>query len=418
MPPNSIVIIHYTAPPIIGGVEAVIEAHVKLFIQAGFLVKVIAGRGQSQAIKSPAQFFSIPQIDSQNPEIIKMNTALDQGQIPSEFNAIVENISTSLAPLLADVDHVIIHNIFTKHFNLALTVALHRLIDQGVIRHAIAWCHDFTWTSPHSRSKVYPDFPWDLLRTYREDVDYVVVSEQRQNTLAELFQCAPESIHVIYNGVDPQELLGFSDQSMALIERLNLLHSDLNLLMPVRITQAKNIETALQLLAALKSQNINPKLVLTGPPDPHDVQSMQYFRSLKDLRQQLGVEEDIHFIFESGQVPDQPNYIDIRTVGDLFRISDVMFMPSHREGFGMPVLEAGLAGSLVVSTEIPASVEIGLPDVLIFDSETDPSVLAEQIMNLVESNPISRFRRRMRKNFTWNAIFQRRIKPLLRYEKN
>jgi glycosyltransferase involved in cell wall biosynthesis len=414
MPPNSIAILHYTAPPIIGGVEAVIEAHVKLFIQAGFQVKVIAGRGQSQAITSPAQFISIPEIDSQNTQIIKMSSVLEQGRVPPEFDGMVENISRRLTPVLSEVEHVIIHNIFTKHFNLALTAALHQLIDQGVIKHAVAWCHDFTWTSPHSRSKVHPGIPWELLRTYREDVDYVVVSKQRQDTLAQLFSCPPENIRVIYNGVDPQEMLGLSDKGMALIERLDLLDSDLNLLMPVRVTQAKNIELALHLVSALKSRKINPKLVLTGPPDPHDSQSMQYYRSLKDLRKQLGVEEEMRFVFESGPDPDQPNYIDIRTVGDLLRMSDVMFMPSLREGFGMPVLEAGLAGILVVSTEIPASIEIGSPDVFIFDAATHPSVLAGQIMDLVESNPISRLRRRMRKSYTWDAIFRQHIDPLLR----
>ena len=413
MPTNSVAILHYTAPPIIGGVEAVIEAHVRLLIQAGFQVNVIAGRGQSQAITKPAQFISIPEIDSQNPEITKMNSVLEQGSVPPEFDQMIEKISRSLTPVLLDIEHVIIHNIFTKHFNLALTVALHRLIDQGIIRHAVAWCHDFTWTSPHSRSKVFPSFPWDLLRIYREDVDYVVVSKQRQNTLAELFSCSPENIRVIYNGVDPQEMLGLSEDGMALIERLDLLNSDLNLLMPVRVTQAKNIEGALRLVSALKSRHIKPKLVLTGPPDPHDSQSMEYYRSLQDLRKQMDVEEEMRFVFESGPDPDQPNYIDIQTVGDLLRISDVMFMPSHREGFGMPVLEAGLAGILVVSSDIPAANEIGSPDVFIFDAKMQPSILAGQIMDWVENNPISRLRRRIRQTYTWKAIFRRKIAPLL-----
>jgi glycosyltransferase involved in cell wall biosynthesis len=411
---NSIAILHYTAPPIIGGVEAVIEAHVKLFIQAGYPVTVVAGRGQSQAIFPPARFISIPEIDSQNPENIRMNIVLEQGNLPDDFNDAIEKIENHLAPILADVEHVIIHNIFTKHFNLALTAALHRLIDQGVIRHAIAWCHDFTWTSPHSRSKVHPGFPWDLLRIYRQDVDYVAVSKQRQKELVELFECAPGQVQVIYNGVDPLDLLGLSPEGLELIERLNLLQSDLNLLMPVRVTQAKNIELALHLTAALKSRGVNPKLVLTGPPDPHDDQSMQYYHSLQALRRQLGIEQEMRFVFESGSDPDRPYYIDMKVVGDLLRISDVMFMPSHREGFGMPVLEAGLAAVPVVSTRIPASVEIGLPDVFVFDVDMDPEVLAGQIMDLVESNPISHMRRRMRTDYTWKSIFQKQILPLIK----
>ena len=38
-------ILHYSAPPVIGGVEAVILAHVKQFTRAGYHTIVAAGRG-------------------------------------------------------------------------------------------------------------------------------------------------------------------------------------------------------------------------------------------------------------------------------------------------------------------------------------------------------------------------------------
>ena len=76
--------------------------------------------------------------------------------------------------------------------------------------------------------------------------------------------------------------------------------ADLVLLMPVRITQAKNIEFALQVTASLKSKNIRPKLVVTGPPDPHDPEDMAYYQSLLELRQKLGVEREVRFVYSSG----------------------------------------------------------------------------------------------------------------------
>jgi mannosylglucosylglycerate synthase len=139
------------------------------------------------------------------------------------------------------------------------------------------------------------------------------------------------------------------------------------LLMPVRVTQAKNIEFALEVMVALKARIDRPRLVLTGPPDPHDQASMVYFRSLQARRQQLGVEEELRFVFESGPEPGQPYLIDAPVVGELFRVADLMFMPSHREGFAMPVLEAGLAGIPVVATAVPAAQEIAAPDAIVFD---------------------------------------------------
>jgi glycosyltransferase involved in cell wall biosynthesis len=244
-------------------------------------------------------------------------------------------------------------------------------------------------------------------------VTYVVVSQRRQRALATLLGCPLERVHVVYNGVDPRVLLGLSAEGRALVYRLDLLESDLILLMPVRVTQAKNVEFALRVVAALKSHSCRPRLILTGPPDPHDAQSMAYFQSLQALRQQLGIEDEMHFVYESGPHPDRPCTIEARVVGDLYRVTDVMFMPSHREGFGMPVLEAGLAGVPVVCTNVPAAEEIGGTDVIRFNAKEDPAHVARQILTWAERSPVHRLRRRVRQNYTWRAIFHQDIRPLL-----
>jgi glycosyltransferase involved in cell wall biosynthesis len=406
-------ILHYTAPPVVGGVEAVIQSHVEVFTQAGYPATVIAGRGEQAALPSDVSFIKIPEMDSQYPQVARMSSQLERGVVPSTFGDLVDRLIGVLTPLLSRFDIILLHNLFTKHFNLPLTVALHSLLDANRLGRCIAWCHDFTWTSPSSGSKVHPGYPWDLLRTYREDVTYVVVSQRRQHTLATLFNCSPEQIRVVYNGVNPDALLGLSPEGCDLVDRLDLLESDLVLLMPVRVTRAKNIEYALRLASALKAGGCRLKLVVTGPPDPHDGDSMAYFHGLQMLRQELGVEEEMRFVFESGLDPGQPFTIDEQVVGDLFRVSDVMFMPSHREGFGMPVLEAGLVGVPVVCTNVPAAEEIGGDDVIIFDATQDPTHVAKQIMTWAETDPVYRLRRRARQGYTWNAIFHRDIKPLL-----
>jgi len=409
-------ILHYSAPPVVGGVEAVIQAHGQVFIEAGYPVTVVAGRGEGAALPSSADFVLIPEMDSQHPQVLQMSSMLEQGEVPPDFDDMVAPLTETLALILDRFDNVIVHNVLTKHFNLLLTAALHRLLDAGTIRHCIAWCHDFTWTSPHSCSKVHPGYPWDLLRTYRPDITYVVVSQSRQRALATLLGCPLERIQVVYNGVDPEVLLGLSAEGQALVTRLGLLESDLVLLMPVRVTQAKNIEYAMRVVAALKARGCRPKLVVTGPPDPHDEQSMTYFRSLQELRRQLRVVEEMRFVFESGPDPGEPFTIDAQVVGDLFRVSDLMFMPSHREGFGMPVLEAGLIGVPVLCTDVPAAEEIGGEDVTLFDAEEDATSVAELILAWAEQSPVHRLRRRVRQNYTWQAVFHRDIQPLLRCE--
>ncbi len=408
-----IAILHYSAPPIVGGVEAVIHAHARLLLGSGISVRVIAGDGEAQALPAGTEFTRFPEMDSRHPRIVQASRELEGGKMPAQFAELTASLEAALASILGSFDHVLAHNLFTKHFNLPLTAALFRLLDKGCIHHCIAWCHDISWTSPGSRLMVNSGYPGDLLRTFRDDVTYVVVSRSRQRELAGLLGVSPELIKVIYNGVEPEDLLGLSPQTIALIGRLNLWESDLVLLMPVRITRAKNIEYALRVVAALKARGVRPKLVLTGPPDPHDPLNMEYFQSLQALRRQLRVEKEMSFLYESGPDPGRPFMVPPPVIGDLFRVSDVLFMPSLREGFGMPILEAGLVGMPVICTAIPAAEEIGGEDVITFSTKAAPSLVADLILTWAESSARQRLRRRVRQSYTWPAIFRRDILPLL-----
>lgn len=224
-------------------------------------------------------------------------------------------------------------------------------------------------------------------------------------------------VNVIYNGVDPDVLFGLSPSGRDLIDRLALLTNDLSLLMPVRITQAKNIELGLQLVAALKTRGFQVRLLVTGPPDPHDTQNMTYYRSLQALRLQLKVEQEARFVFESGPDPEQVYFIDEQMVAELFWVSDALFMPSHREGFGMPVLEAGLVGLPVICTDIPAAQEIGGEDVWRVDASAAPELITDLILARLQHSQVYQLRRRVRQNYSWPAIFRREIGPLLSGEK-
>lgn len=409
-----VAILHYSAPPVIGGVENVILAHVRLFLEAGYPTAVITGKGSPEAFPSGTELVLIPELDSQHPRVLELGQDLEQGSIPTGFEELTTHLADRLALILGSSDFLIVHNIFTKHFNLPLTVALFRLLDAGTLRRCAAWCHDMSWSSPRSRRKMHEGYPWELLRTRRSEVIYVTVSNGRQQELADLFGCRPEEIRVIYNGVDPAELLALSKEGLALIDRLEMWNSDLNLIMPVRVTQAKNIELAIRVAAALKEKGIQPNIVITGPPDPHDRLNLEYFQSLLDLRKQLGVDQQVHFVYQSGSKPVEPLIVDMPRVAELFRVSDALFMPSRREGFGMPVLEAGLVGIPVFSTDhVPAANEIGGQDVIRFSPEADPGQVADLLIEMIEKSPILQLRRRVRQGLTWRGIFNRQIIPLL-----
>ena len=69
MSAEPVALLHYSAPPIIGGVEQVMSAHARQFLQRGHAVTFIAGQGEEQALPEWSELALIPELSSHLPEI-------------------------------------------------------------------------------------------------------------------------------------------------------------------------------------------------------------------------------------------------------------------------------------------------------------------------------------------------------------
>jgi glycosyltransferase involved in cell wall biosynthesis len=406
---KSIGIIHFAAPPIIGGVESTIYHHARLLVTVGFKVTVIAGRGEP--FHSQVDLINIPEIDSRHPTIQQVSKELTQEEVPVQFNLLRDHIIEQLYPILANTDVCIVHNAITLHKNLPLTAALRKLSDLSDIN-LIAWCHDFAWQDPLYAADLNPAYPWDLLKTVWPGVRYVTVSEHRRLRLATMLNIPPDSIKVIHPGVDPTEFFKFEPTTQRLIEDLNLLEATPLLLLPARITRRKNIEFSLRVTAELKHHYPNVTLVITGPPGPHNPKNVAYLDSLNQLSKELDITSAVHFLYEYGE-DQQPLYISDQVISDFYQLADILLFPSRREGFGIPVLEAGLARIPVFAADIPSVQESAGEFAHLFDPEGDPEIVAQAIIESLESNQTFQFRKRVIHNFTWKAVLEQELVPLL-----
>ncbi|MBI5030817.1 MAG: glycosyltransferase family 4 protein [Chloroflexi bacterium] len=404
-----VTLLHYTALPIIGGVENVIADHARLFLTAGYPVTIVTGRGGDDPQLKSTNVVVVPEIDSQYSDNLKIaRVLLEEGKVLPEFASVQSRIQQQLIPVLHETDVFIAHNVLNYHFNLPLVVALHDLIDQQIAPRMIAWCHDISrYVNPSSGFEQRSGFPWDWLRIYRREVRYVAVSPRRQRMLAETLQCAPENIRVIPNGVAAEMLWGLDDLGRRIINDFELLDADLILLMPIRVTRAKNIEFGLRVTAALKSIGLEPRLLVTGPPDPHVPDTIQYFQELLDLRHELGLDGKMYFLHEKGFT------LDISQVAGLYRICDVVLMPSHREGFGLPILEGGLMGKPVFASNVPVVEQVPANSVYLIAANESPDHVATRMYEWMRRTPEHRLRLSARKDFAWSRIFAREIEPLV-----
>ncbi len=401
-----IALLHYAAPPVVGGVESVVGHHASLMASAGHAVRVIAGRGE--AFDPSVEFISLPLIDSRHPEVMALKAELDKGHVPPGFEPMVKATCQALEHALANTDVLIAHNVCSLHKNLALTTALRAVSAQSGAPHLILWHHDLAWVTPRYRSELHDGDPWDLLRTDWPGVTQVVVSEFRRRELANLLSVPLERIKVIPNGIDPVSFYKWEAQTQALIHQTNLLSAAPILLLPVRITPRKNIELALRALSALRAEYPEAALVVTGPLGAHNPANAAYFDQLRALRAELQLERAAHFLAErvDGYLPDA-------VIADFYRLSDALLLPSREEGFGIPILEAGLSGLPIFCADIPPLRDLAGQQASYFSPGADPEQVAALMARRLGANPTFVLRARVRQSYTWEQIYTRWIAPLL-----
>lgn len=396
-------LVHYTAPPVVGGVESVLACQARLLLQSGYAVRIIAGVVDQTVLGVEA--VAIPFMYGGHPQIAPLQAALQEGQRPADFPRWRRRLRTALSEALRGVDVAILHNVCTLDKNLALTAALYDLVRQEP-RRWIGWHHDAVILRPGAPR--LPGEPWDLL--FRPwPVVHVTISEARRQALAAAWGIPIEHIHVIPNGVDLETFFRWTPLTRSLVEQLGLMEASVILLAPVRITRRKNLQAALAVLRILRERTgWDARLVVTGPPGPHSPANRAYLEELRHLRTAWGLESAAHFLCEF-----VPEGLPEEAVADFYTLADAVLLTSQEEGFGLPVLEAGLARLPVFAYSLPPLEELGGADVFLFPETEGPEDLAAAIARFMETDPVARLRRRVRQQFAWSTLIQTRLIPLI-----
>jgi len=405
-----VAILHYAAPPVVGGVEQTIAFHARELARAGHQVRVLAGDGSPWDDRVEVRIQ--PEAATRHPAVLAVKRELDRGRVPSGFDDLRVRLRKWLAAELHGADALIAHNVFTLHKHLPLTAALHDwLLDadaRGSCAVVLGWHHDLAWDMPGYRGELHPGYPWDLLRVPWPGVRHVTVSAAQRERLALLYGLAPEAIAVVPPGVDAGAFFRWTPATGELVRALRLLEAGPILLLPARLTPRKNVELALQILAALRETSAeDARLIVTGPPGPHNPANQAYLERLLAQRKQLGLEGVAHLLYEMGFTPDEA------TMADLYQLADFLLFPSTQEGFGIPLLEAGLARLPVFCSGIPPLRETGQGDVEYFPTDASPEAIAGRIWQRLCDPGGARLRYRVRREHLWETIVRRKVIPLL-----
>jgi glycosyltransferase involved in cell wall biosynthesis len=401
-----IALLHYSSPPLVGGVESVLAHHARLMAASGKQVVIFTGRGKIFDERIPVKL--MPLLDSRHPKVMNVKTQLDKGNLPPAFDELVNQIKSDLFVELHGFDVLIAHNVASLHKNLPLTAAIHAMYQVPGFPSLILWHHDLAWESSRYRPEMHQGYPWDLLRVNWPGVTPVVVSRVRQQELSELLNIPEETIHVIPNGVELSTFFKLEHQTLQLIDQLKLNQADPLLLLPARLTRRKNIELALRTLVELRKNYPQAMLLVTGPEGPHNPRNAEYKKELIQIRNGLNLQGSAHFLAEI-----MPGFLPDAIIADFYRLADALLFPSFEEGFGIPLLEAGISSKHIFCADIPVLHELGRSEVNYFNPHTSPASIAGQITTRLNNDATSRLARRVKHEYTWESIYKNLIEPLI-----
>ncbi len=406
-----VLLMHYTTPPVVGGVETVLARHAQLLACWGFDVRVLTGRGGALGDGVRVQRFAL--LDSGHPHVLAVGRDLEHGTVTPAFVSLTSHIRTGLEQALAGVDVCVVHNALVLHKNLALTAALHEMAARGRLPRLVAWCHDLAWTNPQYRPHLHPGAPWTLLRTPIGGGTYVAVSRDRQRDLSAALRLPGTAVEVIPNGIDPATFLRLTAAGRWLADTLRLWEQQVVLLLPARITRRKQIEYALAVVAAMVQRELSVRLLVTGPLGPHNPRNRAYLEELRALRRRLEIDEHVVFCADLAGPEGHGLAISDSTIADLYLLADALLLPSRDEGFGLPLLEAGLARLPAFTTDLPSLRAIGGDAIHTFTLEDSPARVAAKIIHTLMEENGYRLRRRVLASYTWEVLMRERIVPLL-----
>jgi glycosyltransferase involved in cell wall biosynthesis len=368
---------------VLGGVEAIMESHRRLLSGAGYEVRVVAGRGDAEIV---------PELDSRHPEVEALTKRLAAGDPAlEEFRRLAATVKGKLEPLLAATDLVIAHNVMTMHFNLPLAAAL-------AGRRILAWTHDLAWTNPRHRAFHRDGPPYHMLHEPVHNARYTAISERVQAQLVETYGVTAATVP---NGIDRSRLLRIRQSTLDLLEPMGMLAEGPLVLVPFRITRRKRLDLALRAVAALDTRLEGLRLVVSGPLGPHSSDNDEYWAELVALRRELGLERHVVFLRELGD----PHPVDDEMVAELYQLASAVLLTSESEGFGLPVLEGGLARVPVVCSDLDVFREVAGDAAWTFPVEAPPEAVAE-VLAAALGSPQARLQARAAA-YDWSRVLPR-----------
>ncbi len=253
-------------------------------------------------------------------------------RFPETWQQDVDRIVAALKEHASDIDIMIAHDIIFIDTYLPYNIAF---------RQAELSCKYFHWihSAPSPRPKLEDNIHANRY-TLPPNSKLVYLNHDKVVDLAEMYGTWPRNVRVIHNSRDPRTFWGLDPFVTKLIDKHDLLSCDIISVYPLsstRMIEGKQLHVAIKIHEQLRKLGLKTKLIV---PNAHANGERE--------KAEIAKWKSPDVVFTSLEGIEYEQGVSSKIVSDLFRLSSVFIFPSISENCSLVLLEAMLAGNLLI----------------------------------------------------------------------
>ena len=270
---------------------------------------------------------------------------------PDTWQEDAAQVAEALREHASDIEVLITHDIIFIDTYLPYNIGL---------RQAELKAKQFHWVhSAPSPRPVIEDNPHANRYTLPPNSKIVYLNHDKKVAVAEMYGVFPKDVRVIPNSRDPRLFWGLDNVTSQIIVETDLLKSDFVSVYPVstpRMVDGKQIDVVIKIHEALRALGHTTTLIV---PNAHANAAAE--------KKEVEYRHSEHVFFTSKLGADYESGVPSEVVSNLFRLSNLFIFPSISENCSLVLLEAMLAGNiLVLNKDCSGLQEFGQDNALYF----------------------------------------------------
>lgn len=407
----------------------VVMNQIRMLVDNGYKPVVIVGQ-----YFEPVLDYADPNVEIKRiPDVPVFNEVT---QDPT-FETDVLAIEKALALALEDVDVVLTHDIIYQPACVKHLVAAKQIAKKRPDLRWLHWIHSAT--SPYTLSNLKPVFAdkyADIIQEKFPNSFYVFFNAYSIPRIAQNFQIGDEDVKVVHHPTDIKRFFKIEDSSWELIQKKNILGSDVVCTYPIRLDRGKQVEKVIKTIASFKKLDKSVTLII-GDFHSTGGDKVDYRNECKKIAKDWKMTDD-ELIWLSEQKSDWNTEVPYAVISDFFHLSNVFVGASVSESYSLITQEAGLSGvGMILNRDFPPSRDIfgwgphyipfssNINALTGLDGDTQTRIENEEQIYLdaarvlnyeLEHNRVLAMKTALRKYRNLQYIFKHELEPLLYFE--